>query len=136
MPTVHWVGTWMGGMGSQPAGLADPPPVPTTSGPDPVQALAHRQLPRPAAALGTVEEAADTCTDLASWPHTRESSGCFEAPNLTATCGPHYDPLMSTLRAITPELRPRTDVAAYDASVPVLVLRGADSDSGAATAQR
>lgn len=141
---VHWVGTSMGGLiGMGLAALPDSPVgklVLNDVGP----AIEYAALARIGGYLGqpahwkTVDEAADALLPISRGfgPHTREQWLALTRPQLVADGDgfkSHYDPAIAVpFKAITPELAAAGEAAlwhAYDAlKIPVLVLRGAESD--------
>ena len=141
---VHWVGTSMGGLiGLGLAALPDSPVrklVLNDVGP----AIEYAALARIGTYLGqpahwkTVDEAADALLAISRGfgPHTREQWLALTRPQLVADGDgfkSHYDPAIAVpFKAVTPELAAAGEAAlwhAYEAlRIPVLVLRGAESD--------
>jgi len=143
-PTVHWVGTSMGGLIG--LGLASLPKTPISRlvlndvGPT----IQFEAITRIGTYLGkpmrwrSVDEAADYFLSISTsfGPHTREQWLALTRPMLKADGDgfiPHYDPNIALpFRAITPEMAAAGEAMtwmAYDAiRCPTLLLRGAESD--------
>ena len=143
-PTVHWLGTSMGGLIG--LGLASLPQSPIAKlvlndvGPT----IQFEALVRIGTYLGqplrwnTLDEAADYLQTISAsfGPHTRAQWLALSRPMLRPDGDGfklHYDPAIALpFKAITPEIAAAGEAmtwAAYDAiSCPTLVLRGADSD--------
>lgn len=141
---VDWVGTSMGGLiGLGVAALAGSPLrrlVLNDVGPS----IEPASLARIGTYLGaplrwaTLDEAADALWAISQsfGPHTREQWLALTRPQLMADgtgFKPHYDPAIALpFRAITPEIARAGEAALWAAwdslALPVLLLRGADSD--------
>ena len=141
---VHWVGTSMGGLiGMGLAALPDSPIAKLVLN-DVGPAIEYAALARIGGYLGqpahwnTVDEAADALLVISRGfgPHTPDQWMALTRPQLVADGDgfkSHYDPAIAVpFKAITPELAAAGESAlwhAYDAlKIPVLVLRGAESD--------
>ena len=142
--TVDWVGTSMGGLiGLGVAALAGSPIrrlVLNDVGP----VIEPASLARIGTYLGqparwrTLDEAADALLAISQGfgPHTREQWLELTRPQVVPEgegFKPHYDPAIALpFRAVTPELAAAGSVALWAAwdslRIPVLLLRGADSD--------
>lgn len=143
-PTVHWVGTSMGGLIG--LGLASLPgsPIGRLVLNDVGPAIRFEALVRIGGYLGqplrwdTLDQAADYLHTISAsfGPHTRAQWLALSRPMLRADGDGfklHYDPAIAQpFKAITPEIAAAGEAltwAAYDAiRCPTLVLRGADSD--------
>ena len=143
-PSVHWVGTSMGGLIG--LGLASLPDTPIARlvlndvGPT----IQFEALTRIGTYLGqplrwaSLDEAADYLRGISAsfGPHTREQWLALSRPMLKPDGEGfrlHYDPLIAQpFKAITPQLAAAGEAmtwAAYDAiRCPTLLLRGAESD--------
>ena len=151
-PTVHWVGTSMGGLIG--LGLASLPnsPVQRLVLNDVGPVIEWSSLQRIGTYLGmpahwpTEEAAADALWAISQGfgPHTREQWLALTRPQLKpegAGFKPHYDPAIAVpFRLVTPELAQAGQAAlwaSYDrVRCPTLLLRGAQSDLlSVATAQ-
>jgi pimeloyl-ACP methyl ester carboxylesterase len=142
--TVYWVGTSMGGLIG--LGLASLPnsPVGKLVLNDVGPAIQFAALARIGTYLGlpvhwkTLDEAADALLAISQGfgPHTRDQWLELTRPQLMPDGDgfkPHYDPAIALpFRAVTPEIAAAGEAAlwaGYDRlQVPVLLLRGAESD--------
>ena len=149
---VDWVGTSMGGLIGLGLAALEGAPVRRMVLNDVGPAIEAAALVRIGGYLGqpahwaTVDEAADQLLAISQGfgPHSRAQWLALTRPQLVADGDgfkPHYDPAIALpFRAVTPQLAAAGEALmwqAWDAlRIPVLLLRGADSDLlSAATAQ-
>jgi pimeloyl-ACP methyl ester carboxylesterase len=144
VPTVHWVGTSMGGLIGMGLSALKGSPVERLVLNDVGPVLEASALARIGGYLGrparfqTLEEGADALRAISAGfgPHTREQWLALSIPMLKADGDGwilHYDPRIGdAFRTLTPEVAKFGEAmlwATYDAlRCPTLVLRGADSD--------
>ncbi|GAB4035648.1 MAG: alpha/beta hydrolase [Rubrivivax sp.] len=150
---LDWVGTSMGGLIGM--GLASLPgsPIRRLVLNDVGPAIEYAALQRIGTYLGvpvrwnTVEEAADALWSISQGfgPHTREQWLALTRPQLVRDGDgwtSHYDPAIAVaFRTVTPEVAAASEAVLWQAwqriAVPVLLLRGAQSDLlSAETARR
>ena len=141
---VHWVGTSMGGLIGLGLSALPESPVRKLVLNDVGPAIEYAAVARIGSYVGqpahwkTEDEAADALLAISRGfgPHTRAQWLALTRPQLVADGDgfkSHYDPAIGApFRAVTPELAAAGEAAlwqAYDAlRIPVLVLRGAESD--------
>jgi pimeloyl-ACP methyl ester carboxylesterase len=144
VPTVHWVGTSMGGLIGLALASLNSSPITRLVLNDVGPTIQFEAVTRIGSYLGlplrwkTVDEAAHYLQSISAGfgPHTREQWLDFSRPMLRADGDGyklHYDPnIAQPFKAMTPELVAAGEAltwAAYDSlRCPTLVLRGAQSD--------